>query len=172
MLPTARRENLTVKELQEETLVYDLEKNKAHCLNRTSALVWKHCDGRTSMPQLAALIEKTYHLPKATAVVELALEQLSKRNLLVEAVVPASAEARSTRREMLKDLGKKLAVAAAALPVIMTMTAPTARAAMSVCAVQCLNGNFQAYVPQCQFGVCNASCPVNFTGVIPGFCQR
>jgi hypothetical protein len=44
-LPQARTEGLTVRELAEETLVYDKERHKAHCLNRTAACVWKHCDG-------------------------------------------------------------------------------------------------------------------------------
>src|SRR5437899_2913566 len=112
MLPTARQHNLTLKELPEETLVYDLENHKAHCLNRTSALVWKHCDGKTTVQQLAAKIEQALHVPGAVAVVQLALEQLSKRQLLVEPVQLPSEQGRCSRREMLKDLAKKLAVAA------------------------------------------------------------
>jgi len=135
MLPVARQRGLDIKEMTEETLVYDLEQNKAHCLNRTSALVWKHCDGETSIPELAATLEKVLGVSQPLAVVELALEQLSKRNLLMEPVEPTAGPQRLSRREMLKDLSKKLAVAAAALPLVMTITAPTARAQGTVCTV-------------------------------------
>jgi hypothetical protein len=135
MLPVARQHGLDVKEMTEETLVYDLERDKAHCLNRTSALVWKHCDGKTSVPQLVAIFEKTLGVAKPLAVVELALEQLSKRNLLMEPVAPAEGQTRLSRREMLKDLSKKLAVVAAALPLVMTIAAPTARAQGTPCTV-------------------------------------
>ena len=46
-LPAARTSGLVVRELAEETLVYDEERHRAHCLNRTAALVWRHCDGKT-----------------------------------------------------------------------------------------------------------------------------
>jgi hypothetical protein len=32
--PTARKDQLIVKELDDETLVYDLERDEAHCLNQ------------------------------------------------------------------------------------------------------------------------------------------
>lgn len=52
-LPRARRENLVIRELPDELLVYDLDKDDGHCLNWTAAFVWKHCDGRTSVPEIA-----------------------------------------------------------------------------------------------------------------------
>jgi hypothetical protein len=143
MLPVARQCGLDVKEMTEETLVYDLERDKAHCLNRTAALVWKHCDGKTSIPQLVAILEKTLGVAKPLAVVELALEQLSKRNLLMEPVAPAAGQTRLSRRDMLKDLSKKLALAAAALPLVMTITAPTARAQGTPCTVVLTAANLQ-----------------------------
>ena len=44
--PVARTESLIVKEVDGETLVYDLTTDKAHCLNDTATRVWKNCDGR------------------------------------------------------------------------------------------------------------------------------
>ena len=180
MLPTARQQNLTVKELSDETLVYDLESNKAHCLNRTSALVWKLCDGKTTVRQLAAKLEQALKVPGADEVVQLALEQLSKRKLLLEPVQLPSDQARVNRREMLKDIAKKLAVAAAALPLVMTMTAPPAKAAASFCAVQCnaVTG-FLYFIVPCRVGVCTARCPpatqpgnVSVDGTVTGVCER
>ena len=43
--PKARKENLVVQESNGEVLIYDLDTNKAFCLNETSALVWQACDG-------------------------------------------------------------------------------------------------------------------------------
>ena len=58
MLPCRREKDLIVRQLSDETLVYDLKRDKAHCLNPTAAAVWRHCDGRTSVSQLAALLRR------------------------------------------------------------------------------------------------------------------
>jgi hypothetical protein len=43
--PEARKDGLVIQDLPEEILVYDLNTNKAHCLNQTAAYVWQACDG-------------------------------------------------------------------------------------------------------------------------------
>ena len=48
IIPRARTDRLVIQDLPDETLVFDQLTNKAHCLNRTTALVWKHCDWRAS----------------------------------------------------------------------------------------------------------------------------
>jgi hypothetical protein len=53
MLPHARSEGLVIRELPEETLVYDLKRHRAHCLNPTAARVWSYCDGQTRYTQPA-----------------------------------------------------------------------------------------------------------------------
>jgi hypothetical protein len=129
-LPKARTERLTVSELADETLVYDHDRQRAHCLNATAALVWRHCDGQTSVEQLAALLPQG---EGAEAVVRLALDQLSRRGLLVEKVAPLTGQARVSRREALK----KLVVAAVALPAVMTIVAPKAWAGFSQLPTSC-----------------------------------
>ena len=89
-LPQARTDHLVVRELPEETLVYDLERNKAHCLNRTVALVWRLCDGTRSPAALCEVAKEKLRLQDAEALVHLALEQLGRRNLLAEASAPAA----------------------------------------------------------------------------------
>jgi hypothetical protein len=42
----------------DEVLIYDLKQHKAHCLNKTAALVWNHCDGETSVSEMATLLQK------------------------------------------------------------------------------------------------------------------
>ena len=45
--PLARSKDLIIEELGEELLVYDTETDRAHCLSREAAVVWRRCDGRT-----------------------------------------------------------------------------------------------------------------------------
>jgi hypothetical protein len=124
MRPLARKEKLTIRELPEETLIYDLERHALHCLNRTAALVWKHCDGRHDAAALAALLAGKLGLPaeEAEAAARLALEQLGRRKLLQEAVAPPEGEERLTRRGALRQM---TVAAAASLPLIMTLKSPS-----------------------------------------------
>ena len=52
----ARRENLIVKDLGGEVVVYDEATSEAHELNRSAALVWRHCDGQNSVADLARIL--------------------------------------------------------------------------------------------------------------------
>jgi hypothetical protein len=47
--PLARREKLVVQNLGDETLIYDLDENRAYCLNETAARVWQFCDGEKTV---------------------------------------------------------------------------------------------------------------------------
>jgi len=80
--PHARTEKLVVQELSDETLVYDLDSHKAHCLNKTASLVWQHCDGKTSVTELTRILSRGSNLPRDEQIVELALQQLDKAKLL------------------------------------------------------------------------------------------
>src|SRR5436853_424469 len=84
ILPRARTKELIVREMPEEVLVYDTDREKAHCLNQTSAFVWKHCDGKTTVKEMAALFEKEFATLIDEDVVWLALNQLRRLRLLEE----------------------------------------------------------------------------------------
>ena len=127
ILPKARREGLTIRELADETLVYDLERNRAHCLNRTAALVWRHCNGGNTIWRLARILHEELGLPTEETLVQLALEQLSRRNLLRQPLASADDAKRRSRRDALK----KMAGVFAAFPVVMTITARAAGAQAS-----------------------------------------
>ncbi len=122
MFPRARREYLTVHELPEETLVYDRKRHKGHCLNAVAALVWRNCDGKTSEDELMRIVAGATGIVPATELVGLALEQLGRRNLLEKSPPPLSSADRVSRRDVLK----KLAVAAAVLPLIVSVATKTA----------------------------------------------
>lgn len=73
--PRAKRSKLVVRELADETLVYDVEGHRAHCLNRTAALVWGLCDGRNTVPRIAEELGERLSARVPDEVVRLALEQ-------------------------------------------------------------------------------------------------
>jgi hypothetical protein len=43
------RQNLVVKQLDNELLLYCEQQRKAYCLNESSAAIWKMCDGKTTV---------------------------------------------------------------------------------------------------------------------------
>lgn len=128
VLPRARREQLVIQELPDEVLVYDLERHKAHCLNETSALVWKHCDGKTTVAEMTRLLGMRLATPIDDDVVLLALSQLRRFRLLEEGSA-AVGMLKVSRR----DLVRKYLPAALALPVILSIAAPAAAQAASRC---------------------------------------
>jgi hypothetical protein len=132
MLPLCRKKGLLIEELPEETIVYDTANQKAHCLNRVAALVWQHCDGRTSEEELAAILSKGLDLPPDELIIRLTLEKLAKAGLLQEKyVLPASI----SRRQAGKSLARFGIAAAGAL--VATIVAPTA--AQAATAIPCAN---------------------------------
>src|SRR5574341_33574 len=104
MLPAAREDRLVVQEVSDEVLVYDLDRHKAHCLNRTAALVWRHCDGRTTVAEMAALLRNELGCPVEEAVVWSALDRLGRAHLLRGRLTPPAGVARLSRREMMRKL--------------------------------------------------------------------
>jgi hypothetical protein len=131
-IPVARKEGLVIQETTEEVLVYDLNSNKAHCLNQTAAFVWKSCNGNNSVPDITKLFEKETGSAVHEDLVWLAIDQLNEKNLM-EAELSAKFAGRS-RREVIKKIGLAAVVA---LPVVASLTAPTSALASTSCA--CVN---------------------------------
>jgi uncharacterized membrane protein len=134
--PVARTESLIIKEVDGETLVYDFKTNKAHCLNDTAARVWKNCDGSNSVSKISEILSAESNTSVQDEVVWLALDQLEKFKLLEEAPAKPGFLAGMTRREMVARLG----IAAVALPAIVAIVAPTAKAQGSVVFAPCCSG--------------------------------
>ncbi len=125
-IPAARSENLVIQELPEEVLVYDLDTNKAHCLNQTAGFVWKACDGKNSIADIVKSLETQTGNTVSENLVWLAIDQLNERNLLNEKVSPKFAG--ESRRQVLKKIGFASVVA---LPIIASLVAPTAALAVA-----------------------------------------
>lgn len=131
-LPAARTSGLLVRELAEEVLVYDQEGHRAHCLNRTAALVWKNCDGETPVAVIAERVGRGLSADVTDEVVWLALERLDEFGLLAPCgrLRPRAGAAPVSRRGMLRRLGL---AAAASLPLVTSVVSPTAAQAQSPC---------------------------------------
>ena len=121
-LPLARRDPLVVNEFHGEVLVYDPDSHDAYCLNPTSALVWKNCDGRTTITETAQLLGRELNVPIDNDVVWLALSQLEKAKLLQGQVEPPPGSRKISRRELTRRIG----IAALLLPAITVLFVPPA----------------------------------------------
>jgi hypothetical protein len=127
--PIARKSGLVVQEMPDEVLVYDLESNKAHCLNQSAALIWRSCDGDNSVSEIAKLVEAQAGGKVTEDFVWLAIDQLSENNLLEKQI--ASTFAGQSRREVIKKIGLASMVA---IPVIASLVAPQSALASTSCA--------------------------------------
>ena len=120
--PLARRDGLVVKTVGDEVLVYDLERARAHSLDALAAAIWRRCDGRRPVAALAAAVRAETGVPVTAAAVEYGLAALGRARLLAgERPVPGP-----TRRQVLARIGT-----AAAIPLVLSITAPTAAQAQS-----------------------------------------
>ena len=149
-LPKMREQNLVVDELPDEVLVYDLDRHKAHCLNLTAALVWRHCDGKTPPREIARQVQRELDQPFNEDLVWVALRQLDKINVLEKRVTLPPPIAGMSRREMVRVLG---IAAAVSVPLITSIVAPTAVQA-STCTP---NGGTCATSAECCSKFCKSS---------------
>ncbi len=166
-LPNARLTGIIQKEVDGELLIYDLTRDKAHCLNETAAAIWKRCDGRTSTKEIVASLTTEVGAAVDERLVWLALVDLRRAHLLTESprvaeeiVAEIGRPEKSTsgqtgvkpphfkdslkrrqrttqsphvmlgmsRREAVKRIGLGAAIA---LPVVISITAPTPAHALS-----------------------------------------
>jgi len=126
--PTARKNGIVMQEMPDEVLIYDLDTNKAHCLNETSALVWKACDGSNTVGDISRLCGDQMGAKVPEELVWLAIDQLSKNNLLEEKMVlPVNGQ---SRRDVIKKIGLASVIA---LPLVASLTAPSSAMAAATC---------------------------------------
>lgn len=163
-LPEARREGIISKEVEEELLVYDRTRDKAHCLNESAAAIWKGCDGHTSPAEIAVSLAKEHGVAVDEQVVWLALAELRRSHLLEEPAAidqkgnrnkaewpPAIvAMASMSRREAVRRIGLGAAIA---LPIVVSIAVPPPAQAGT-----CLHNNSNCTSSaDCCSGVCAGS---------------
>jgi hypothetical protein len=149
-LPQARSEGLIVRDLDDEVLVYDLERHKAHCLNKTAALIWRHCDGRTGVPRIKQILENDEGPSVHEDIVWFGLRELERTHLLQHPITNRSNRARVSRREAMKSIGFAVAVG---LPLVTSILAPLASEAATLLP----NGSKCTASSQCASHCCNGS---------------
>lgn len=171
MKPETRRSGLLIRELPDELLVYDRQQHRAHCLNRTAALVFRHADGSRTSDELSAVTGLDGD------VVALAVEQLREAGLLEGAVVageaPVPAQGPAAEGMSRRAVARRVGLAAAILlPAVATIVAPTPAEAAATCVTDCdgqANGvrcdvcgagaNCATTINQCVSGDCDDGCP-------------
>lgn len=149
--PRARKERMVTQMLGDELLVYDLDRNQVHCLNRVAAYVWHQCDGARTASEIARASHRELGLPADEGIVWLALKQLNRANLLVEPIDRPLQVRMESRRQLLKRIGH----VAVGLPLVATILAPTAAQAASCAGLGQSCATLPCCAPlQCVSGIC------------------
>jgi hypothetical protein len=166
-MPRARTEELVVKTVAGEVLVYDLTHHRAHSLNATAAALWRACNGTRSQTEIRMwAAAETGHLLDA-AVVDYALRQLDRAGLLATPGGVASREGvHLTRRDLIRR-----GALVGAIPVVASIVAPTAADAQSaVCLgpAEACSSNAQCCSNICTQGICQCLGPQS--ACTPGAC--
>ena len=118
MYPRARLDDLVVRDLGDELMIYDRRDNRGICLNAVTAAVWRACDGNTAISQLKPRVCVGEHQDASDEAITFALDLLKKAKLLEN---PVGEVAHTNRRDLLRGFG-----AVAAVPAVTIITVPAA----------------------------------------------
>jgi hypothetical protein len=152
-LPTARLQQIITKEIDDELLVYDQTQDKAHCLNKSAAAIWKRCNGQTTPSEIAESLAAELGTSVDLSIVWLGLDELRRKDLLAHSQhwpqAPTGTSVFS-RREAIRRVALGAAIA---LPIVATIVAPTPAQAGTCrhASSSCTTGG------QCCSGVCTGS---------------
>jgi hypothetical protein len=119
-VPRPRRLGVVTQVVDGETLLYVEQTHQASCLNSPAARIWALCDGARNVEAIAA------GAGLDADVVTQALANFAKAGLLESGPGEEAAVSHSRRRVL-------MGVGLAAIPVILMVTAPQARASASSC---------------------------------------
>jgi hypothetical protein len=157
-LPRARTENVLTDQLDDELLVYDRERNAAHRLNRTAAIVWRQLDGARDMAAMVAVLREQVGDVADEDLVAVALDDLAQAGLLEDAPQRAPQDRRLSRRRFIRRVGT-VGAAALALPVVSSIVAPEPAAAQTA-ACECETCECECETCICPCASCSAcTCP-------------
>lgn len=141
MKPLARSKDIVVQPSGDETLVYDLDTNKAICLNETSAFIWQNCNGKNDIQSIQTIVEKKFGELVSEDFVKFAIDQLKNENLIENGDEVNIVFNTTNRREVIKKIALGSMVA---LPLVASLTAPKAAHAASACTAPPGNTNLCA----------------------------
>lgn len=129
LYPNVRQNDLVTQDSNSEMLIYDLTNNKVFCLNETSALVWRLCNGKNTIAEISKETSKKLNTNIGEDFIWLSLKQLEKENLLENTKLPPKFSDLS-RREVVKRIGLSTALV---LPLITSLVAPRVALSASFC---------------------------------------
>jgi hypothetical protein len=119
------RDQLVVEDLGTELMIYDQKRNRAFCLNQKAAFIWQHCDGKTTVGELAAKLAHSSGATIDDKVVQFALQSLSQDGLLEPSTFEPVFPIGMTRRQVMQKIGVRAAVA---LPLVTALMVATPKA--------------------------------------------
>lgn len=128
IIPKAASEDLVVQNTADELLIYNLTENRAICLNKTAALVWENCDGKSDIKTITERVEVKLSAPIQEDLILFALSQLKKEGLLIDPENIQNGFGELSRRDAVKKIGFASMVA---LPIVSAIVAPKAAFAQS-----------------------------------------
>lgn len=146
LIPVSRKDNLIIQEFENETLVYDLNADRAICLNETLTLIWQMCDGERDVDAVKKSVSRRLNTAVSDDLIWLALDQLKKENLIENSNELEIKFEGISRREVIRKIGLGSMIA---LPVISSLIAPQPAMAASVCGQSCQNNNDCQGIPNC-----------------------
>lgn len=149
--PRARQNDLLVQDAQNELVVYDTKTDKAYVLNPSATAIWRACNGKRSIPEIAHYLNQ--NTPTDEQAVQYALGQLN--DLLEQPIRNEFTD--MSRRQFLKHAG--IIATAAAIPVVVKIVAPAPAHAQSLVQYCCScnnNPTFGTTVLDC--GTCTSDC--------------
>jgi hypothetical protein len=123
MRPRAQHSRFLVKPVGDQLVVFDQSRQQLHVLNRTTAVVWRHCDGRHTVAELIDLVGGELGAPVDESVITAALAQLDEARLLENRLPLASGDDKVSRRDLLHMAGAL--AAGIMLPAITSCGVPT-----------------------------------------------
>lgn len=137
MRPRAQRDGLLVQAVGDQLVLFDQLRQRLHVLSRTSALVWRLCDGEHTVAELIDLVGDELGAPVDESLITLALAQLDEARLLEPRLAPASGDESLSRRDLLH---RAAALAAGILlPTITSCGVPTEQRSFAGASVSMLD---------------------------------
>ena len=62
-----RAENVVFRDIEGEGVLYQVEGGKVHVLNGTAYTIWKQCDGKHPVEDIAKMLTNTFQVDEQTA---------------------------------------------------------------------------------------------------------
>ncbi|MFV0389277.1 MAG: PqqD family protein [Pyrinomonadaceae bacterium] len=170
--PKSRENEIVTQKTNDDLLLFDLESNNAYCLNSSNALIYSLCDGTRTIEQITEAFNRSSKSQVSADFIHLGIKGLSENRLIEDDSIDDEI-ASPSRRDLIKKIGIASAVA---LPIIYSVSAPTAANAQScvapggdatllgyVCSVSdvttCSSYCNTTYGPNCCSGSASAPAP-------------